>query len=120
MVRLLTGTVTSPSPEFSEEPMGRLPEFNALIGRARCRSHALDFQPREHNQSRRYYFLAPERLPDGLLCGACLQGRGDQVRGGLVVSEESRATKLVVFQGFAGYRLSEDNLADLTQIWPRP
>lgn len=80
-------------------------EFGLLIGRCRCTEHAMNYTPRSHNQSRTFYFIPPEFIPDTLLCGACLQeGKGNK-HGGVVISEESKSKSIVVFQAFAGTQL---------------
>lgn len=99
--------------------MTSLAEFDKLIGRCRCNDHAKDYTPRPHNQSRTYYFLAEKHVPPEFLCGACMQSKGESVRGGLIVSEEAKQRGVVVFQAFAAYRLTPQQISSLSKIWPR-
>lgn len=94
--------------------------FNALIGRSRCPKHAQRYTPQKKNRHRTYYFLPEGHTPPDLLCGACMQGEDKPVHGGLILSEEAKRKGIVVFQAFAAYRLSPEQLGSLTQVWPRP
>lgn len=94
-------------------------EFNKLIGRCRCGDHAKNYTPRSHNQSRTYYFLPEEYVPPDFLCGACIQNTDKLVRGGLIVSEEAKQRGVVVFQAFAAYRLTPQQINSLRKIWPK-
>lgn len=94
-------------------------EINFLIGRCRCADHAKNYKPRPHNQSRKFYFIPPDYVDENLLCGACAEiGRGE-VHGGIVLSEESRRTGIVLFEAFAGLHLNEEQLFHTIQIWPK-
>lgn len=101
------------------EAMAATTDFDRLIGRCRCADHANNYVPQSHNRSRTYYFLTEEHVPAELLCGACMQSSDKPVRGGLVVSEESKRRGVVVFQAFAAYRLTTDQISNLRKIWPR-
>ncbi len=98
--------------------MGRK-EFDDLIGRCRCPEHARNYIPRPHNRSRTYYFLPKEYIADELLCGACMQSEDKEERGGLILSEEAKKRGVVVFQAFAAYCLSPNQIGNLKRIWPR-
>lgn len=94
-------------------------DFDELIGRCRCKNHAENYTPRSHNQSRTYYFLSEEYTPTEFICGACMQNKDTPVHGGLVISEESKKRGIVVFEAFAGYRLSQQQIGSLKKIWPK-
>ena len=94
-------------------------DFDKMIGRCRCKNHAENYIPRSHNQSRTYYFLAEEHLPSEFVCGACMQNKGKPVRGGLVLSEESKRRGVVMFEAFAGYTLTPQQINSLKKIWPK-
>ncbi len=95
-------------------------DFDNLIGRCRCADHARNYVPQVHNRSRTYYFLREQYVSGQLICGACMQSKGDAVHGGLILSQESKEKRIVVFQAFAGYILTEEQVRSLTKIWPRP
>jgi hypothetical protein len=94
-------------------------DFDKLIGRCRCKNHAENYKPRSHNQSRTYYFLSEELTPTQFICGACMQNNDTPVHGGLVISEESKERGIVVFEAFAGYVLSTEQINNLKKIWPK-
>jgi len=94
-------------------------DLNALIGRCRCRAHAIGYVPRAQNEARRWYFLPEAHVAEDLLCGACAQSSGKNLHGGLVLSEESRKEQIVLFQAFGGYRLTQESLKHLEKIWPK-
>ena len=95
-------------------------EFDRLIGRCRCSKHAEGYVPRSHNQSRTYYFLPEDYVSAEFLCGACMQNKGEPVHGGLVISDESRRRRIVVFEAFGGYHLTEQQINSVRKIWPKP
>ena len=93
-------------------------DLNLLIGRCRCEEHAHNYVPRPQNRDRVFYFIEPSHFPEQLLCGACLMLF--RIRhGGLVISEESRREHTVLFQAFAGFQLTDRQIEDAIQIWPR-
>ena len=94
-------------------------EFETLIGRCRCSYHAEKYTPQAHNRSRTYYFLAEEHLPAEFLCGACRQTKGESLRGGLIVREESKRKGVVVFAAYAAYKLTPQQISSLKKIWPK-
>lgn len=79
----------------------------------------MDYSPRDHNRSREYYFLPPEGIPEEMLCGACLQSKGESRRGGLVVSGEAKEEGVVAFVAYGAYRLRSDQISRLQKIWPK-
>jgi hypothetical protein len=94
-------------------------QLNALLGLCRCRQHADRYAPRAQNASRSWYFLPPEHVAEDLLCGVCAQSDGRSLHGGLVLSEESRKERTVLFKAFGGYRLSAEMGKHLEKIWPK-
>jgi hypothetical protein len=91
---------------------------NLLIGRCRCKDHADNYRPRTQNVGRKFYFIPPEYVAASLYCGACyLVGR--EKRGGLVISEESKNSKVVLFEGFCAVKLTQEVVDNAESIWPR-
>ena len=93
---------------------------NALIGLCRCRLHAKQYKPQAQNASRTWYFLPEEHVAKDLLCGLCAQSDRKDPRGGLILSEESRKERTVLFKSLGGYRLSAEMVKHLEKIWPKP
>jgi len=48
-----------------------------------------------------------------------MQSKGESVREGLIVSEEAKQRGIVVFQAFAAYHLTPQQIDSLRKIWPK-
>lgn len=80
-------------------------KIDPLHGHCLCIQHARDFSPRRTGV--RFFFIPPEALPQGLVCGRCAPGK--IVHGGLMVSDQSLTTGVVTFLKNAAFDIRNLN-----------